>query len=281
MGDWYKHGVNIDSIAVDDRALQYGDGVFETLAVRDSHPRFWDSHIRRLGDACSRLGLSMPAVNILRRDLDRALAKTTVNTTFCTAKLIISAGGNQRGYRRPSSEHANSLIGVFPSQPLPEEFYRNGVAAFPCKTAISTQSALAGIKSLNRLDQVLGRVEWDTDEFFEGLMCDADTNLVCGTMTNLFFVRNNKIETPSLNRSGVAGVMRHRIIALLAENNIDCTEVFMPMSALEDVDEMFISNTQIGVLPVREFGDHRWPAGEATQSVMALLAYNQVPECRL
>lgn len=281
MGDWYKHGAKIDSVAVDDRALQYGDGVFETIAVRDGRPRFWDLHVKRLGKGCNRLGLAMPAVNILRRDLDRALAKTTANTTFCTAKLIISAGGDQRGYQRPPSEHPNSYIGIFPARPLPAGFYRTGVAAYPCKTAISTQAALAGIKSLNRLDQVLARSEWDTDEYFEGLMCDSDKNLVCGTMTNLFFVRNNKIETPSLSRSGVAGVMRQRIIALLAENNIGCTEVFIQASALDGVDEMFVSNSQIGVLPIRRFGSHRWPAGEATQSVMALLAYNLVPECRL
>ena len=55
MGDWYQHGIRIEAIPVDDRAFQYGDGVFETVAVRDASPRFWDLHMQRLASACARL----------------------------------------------------------------------------------------------------------------------------------------------------------------------------------------------------------------------------------
>ncbi|NNC77609.1 MAG: aminodeoxychorismate lyase [Woeseiaceae bacterium] len=279
MGDWYRHGEQIDSIPIDDRLAQYGDGVFETIAIRDSRPRFWESHVARLESACDRIGLAMPARNILRRDFDRVLARTTANTGFATAKIIVSAGGSQRGYRRPPAEYANTLIGVFAAHPLPANYYTDGVSVFRCATPVSIQPALAGIKSCNRLDQVVGRAEWESDEYFDGLMCDADRNLICGTMTNMFVVRNNQIETPSLARCGVAGIMRKRIIELLSKNKISCTEVTLQLQALEDVDEVFISNSQFGVLPVRRFDSFEWPAGEATRSVMALLAYNDVPEC--
>lgn len=280
MGDWYQHGIRIGNVPVDDRALQYGDGVFETIAVRDAIPRLWSLHMARLALACGRVGLAMPAPNILRRDLDNALARTTVNTGFCTAKLIISCGGDERGYRRPQLAAGNSRIGIFADTPLEEDIYSAGVQVRLCDTLVACQPQLAGIKSLNRLEQVLARNEWSDPRIFDGLMCDDDGNLVCGTRTNLFVVRENHIETPRLDRGGVAGVMRQRIIDLLGKNDIHVAEIAIGYEEIASFDEVFLSNSQIGVVPVRRCGDHAWAVGEATRSVMALLSYNSVPECR-
>lgn len=281
MNDWYQHGVKVESIAIDDRAVQYGDGVFETIAVRDGRPRFWELHMQRLRHACKHLELTMPAENILERDLESALARTSINTNFCTAKIIITAGSGQRGYRRPRATKANALIGIFNSAPLGRNAYQGGVATLLCTTIVASQPKLAGIKSLNRLEQIFARAEWDSDEFFEGLMADAGNRLICGTMTNMFAVRDNKISTPALDSAGVAGVMRQLVINLLADNGIECEETEISVSDLNKVDEVFISNSQIGVVPVRRCGKYQWPVGEATRSVMAMLAYNQVPECGL
>lgn len=279
MNDWYCNGAKIESIPINDRAVQYGDGVFETIAIRDGSPRFWDLHMQRLRHACEQLALAMPAESLLERDLDSALARTSTNTSFCTAKLIISAGQGRRGYRRPSPTNASALMGIFESAPLGRNAYQGGVAALLCTTIISSQPKLAGVKSLNRLDQIFARAEWDSDEFFEGLMHDSEKRLICGTMTNMFAVRNNEISTPSLRRAGVAGVMRQLIINQLADNDIECIETDIPVSALSEIDELFICNSQIGVMPVRRCGKHQWPVGEATRSVMAMLAYHEVPEC--
>lgn len=281
MSNWYRHGVKIESISISDRAVQYGDGVFETIAIRDSRPRFWDLHMQRLRHACTRMRLTMPADNILERDLETALARTSINTSFCTVKIILSAGTGQRGYRRPPAANTNTLMGVYEGAPLSRRTYQGGVATLLCTTIISSQPKLAGIKSLNRLDQIIARAEWDTDEFFEGLMHDTEDRLICGTMTNMFVVQDNRIATPALNRAGVAGVMRQLVINLLAKNDIECDETDICVSDLSGVDEVFISNTQIGVVPVRRCGELQWPVGEATRSVMAMLAYNQVPECSL
>lgn len=280
MGDWYQHGIRIDSVPVDDRAAQYGDGVFETIAVRDASPRFWNLHVTRLTLACDKLGLTMPAPNILLRDLENALARTTVNTGFCTAKLIISCGGTDRGYRRPAHTLVNSRIGIFADTPLAEETYSTGVPVHLCDTIVACQPHLAGVKSLNRLDQVLARSEWSDPDVFDGLMCDDDGNLTCGTRTNLFVVRENHIETPRLDRCGVAGIMRQCIMDLLGDNNIHVAEIAIGCEEIASFDEVFLSNSQIGVVPVRRCGDHTWVVGEATRSVMALLSYNGVPECR-
>lgn len=280
MGDWYQHGIRIDSVPVDDRAAQYGDGVFETIAVRDAAPRFWELHVRRLALDCEKVGLVMPPPSILLRDLENALARTTVNTGFCIAKLVISCGGSERGYQRAAGVPANSRIGIFADTPLPEDDYAAGVAVHLCDTIVASQPRLAGVKSLNRLDQVLARCEWSQPGIFDGLMCDDDGNLVCGTRTNLFIVRENHIETPQLDRCGVAGIMRRCIINLLGENNINVTEMVIGCEEIASFDELFLCNSQVGVVPVRRCGDYTWEVGEATRSVMALLSYNEVPECR-
>lgn len=279
MSDWFRHGRKIDSIPVDDRAVQYGDGVFETIAIRDGVPRLWDLHMERLRRGCDGLSLTMPAENLLERDLDKALSRTTVNTAYCTAKVILTAGGGQRGYRRPTPGDTNTLVGLFPARPLPPVVYRDGAVTRLTETRLSSQPKTAGLKTLNRLDQVLARAEWKDDTILDGLMQDGDGRLVCGTMSNVFVVRNNHIATPALKRCGVAGVMRRHIILGLGESAIDCDESDLTIDDLEAADEVFICNSQIGAVPVKRCEDFTWPVGECTRSVMALLAYRDVPEC--
>ncbi len=281
MSNWFRNGTSVDSIAIDDRAVQYGDGVFETVAIREGRPRLWDLHMRRLRHACTQLDLAMPPEGILAHDLERALARASMNTHHCTAKILISAGSGVRGYRRRPDTESIVLIGVFEAAPLDRCAYHEGVRTIRCKTRISAQPKLAGIKTLNRLDQVLASAEWDAVDIFEGLMLDADENLICGTKTNVFVVHDNRIQTPSLQQSGVAGIMRQHIIDLLADNGIDCAKTDVSPADLRSADEVFLSNSQIGVVPVRRCDDQVLSVGEATRSVMAMLAYKQVPECRL
>jgi 4-amino-4-deoxychorismate lyase len=280
VSDWFENGAPAATIPVDDRAVQYGDGVFETIAIRSGRPRYWGLHMARLADACRRLSLALPATSILERDFDRALTRTTVNIGFATAKIIVTAGVGQRGYARSRGAPVRALIGIFPNRPLDATLYADGVSVRLCDTPLATQPRTAGVKTLNRLDQVLAREEWRDPGIFEGLMCDADGRLVCGTMSNLFAVRDAQVATPRLSRAGVAGIMRRRIIDLLAANGIDCDERDMPKDELDDMHELFICNSQFGVLPVRRCGVRRFAVGEVTRSVMAMLADKEVPECR-
>ncbi len=279
MKEWFEHGSRVDSIPVDDRGLQYGDGLFETIAIRDARPRFWSAHVDRLTSGAERLGLTLPVANILQRDLERALALTTINTGFCTAKIVITAGVGPRGYRREAGRPTRTLVGVFDGAELPRDHYAEGVETVLCETPMSDQPLLAGLKTLNRLDQVLASREWESGDAFDGLMCDSAERLVCGTRTNLFLIRDNQIMTPALDRCGVAGIMRRQILDGLSGNQIECAVTDIPAAALDDADEVFVCNSQIGVLPVRRCGTRSWPVGEGTQSIMAMMAYNDVPEC--
>jgi len=218
---------------------------------------------------------------VLRRRLEVALRESDHNTAFCTAKLIVTAGPSQRGYGRSMPTEAAMYVGVYPGVPLNKQAYDKGVAAIMCETRLATGSSLAGLKTLNRIEQVLARSECLATGAFEGFTRDADDRLICGTMSNVFIVRDKSIRTPSLERCGVAGTMRRHVIETLAVEEYDVETADLLEDDLATANEVFISNSQIGVVPVHRCGGHKWSVGETTMKVMALLANGGIDECRL
>ena len=279
MSEWFLGGQAIDSIAADDRAALYGDGVFETIAIRSGEPRFWSAHCARLLLGCERLGVSSPAPDSLRKELDAAIERSTVSVEFATAKLIVSAGRGLRGYQRGLPATPIIRVGVFASNPLPVERYRDGIDARICATRLAVQPQLAGIKSLNRLEQVLARSEWDDADIFEGLTLDTAGRLICGTMSNVFIATQSRLLTPAITRCGVSGIMRSHVIGLLQADDLDCVVRDVQRDELFTADEVFLTNSQFGVVPVRRCADQHWEVGAMTRRAQVLAAANGVPEC--
>ena len=280
MSDWFSDGAPIEAIAADDRAAQYGDGLFETIAIRDGAPRFWDAHVARLQTGAARLGLACPPADVLGRELDAAIDHSGVDGNFATAKLILSAGHGPRGYQRAADAKAVLRVGIFAARPLPAANYRDGVEVRLCTLRLAVQPQLAGLKTLNRLEQVLARAEWQDDRIFEGLMLDTGGQLICGTMSNVFIATESAYVTPAITRCGVSGIMRGRVIAWLQSAGIDCEVRDVGIDELFGADEIFLSNSQSGVIPVRRCGQHEWTVGAGTRQAQALAAANGVPECR-
>ena len=279
MSTWFCNGQAIDAISTDDRAAQYGDGLFETIAIRDGSPRFWSAHIARLQLGCSRLGIACPSDDSLRADLESALRLTSVSAEYATAKLLVSAGTGPRGYQRLADSPAIARIGVFAAGALPAAQYREGVATRLCATRLATQPQLAGIKSLNRLEQVLARSEWSDPGIFEGLMLDTDKRLICGTMSNVFIATQSFLATPAITRCGISGIMRSHVLRLLQDAGIDCVVRDVQVGELASADEVFLTNSQFGILPLRQCADLQWSVGAITQQAQKLAAANGVPEC--
>ena len=131
-------------------------------------------------------------------------------------------------------------------------------------------------KALNRLEQVLARSECAPTGAFEGLTLDAEGRLICGTMSNVFLVRDNALVTPSLHRCGVEGVMRELVLETCG--NVEIGD--LSLDDLESADEVFITNSQIGAVPVYRCDDYRWSVGPVTRRVMRRLADAGIEECR-
>ena len=186
-----------------------------------------------------------------------------------------------RGYGRTGVAAPAVLFGAFPAAPPPIDSYRDGIEIGLCQTRLGVNSAVSGLKTLNRLEQVLARSEVIDTDVFEGLTMDADDNLICGTMSNVFIVTNQSISTPSLDRCGVEGVMRRHVIESLKGQGIATEIRTIDMTELREADEVFITNSQFGVMPVRRCTTTRWTSFNVTRNVMNILANNGIAECRL
>ncbi len=278
MSNWYKDGEVLHHIPIDDRGFQYGDGLFETIAIRAGTARLWPLHMQRLARGCESLGFQVPEERRLIEGLKQAMRHSEASHNYGTVKIVLTAGSGQRGYGRVRCVTPSVYFGADSSSARPAAFYRDGIVVAMCKTRLAVNSPLAGLKTLNRLEQVLARSEFDGCEQFEGLTMDTDDNIICGTMSNVFFVTDSTISTPSLRRCGIEGVMRRHIIETLNKRGLATQLLSLRRDNLHRVDEVFVANSQFGVLPVRSCAEISWPVGPVTRSVMSALAANGVTE---
>ena len=157
--------------------------------------------------------------------------------------------------------------------PLPER--APDVAVSISKLRLAIQPALAGIKHLNRLDNVLARNEWHDAQIAEGLMCDDLGFVIEGTMSNLFAVQNNALYTPVLKKSGIEGVIRNRIIELAKASNILVQQVAITPVQLFQMNEVFLTNSLIGIWPVMQIDKQVFIKGPVTRMLMENLDMEQ------
>lgn len=275
--DWFLDGAEVDSVPVSDRGFQYGDGLFETIAVRGGGPRFLDEHLQRLTSGLERLGIEPDAAVGLADEVRRVVA----GCAHGIAKVIVTRGSGPRGYRSPPDAVPRRLVGVVPSEPVPRGNYDPGIALRICRTPIGARPATAGMKTLGRLDQIIARDEWRDPDVAEGLMLDARGRIVCGTMTNFFCVRDERLLTPSLAEAGVAGIMRRIVIEQAPMAGFDVSKATLRIEDIRDEDELFVTNSQIGIWPVRRFGERALGRAERTRRLMERLASIGVEECAL
>jgi len=272
---WLINGVAGDSISVSDRGLSYGDGLFETIAVRAGQCRFLDAHLDRLAAGCARLGI--PAGD--RLQLITELNQLVGTTVHATAKIIVTRGMGPRGYRPPVECSPTRIVGVQITQPAVPA--ATNVRIRYCDTLISRNPALAGLKTLNRLEQVLARAEWDDRGIEEGLMLNDRGEVVCGTMSNLFFTRVGILITPPLNECGVGGIMRQAAMQVAQSMGIEVQERIVNKADLKSADDVFLSNALIGIRPVAELAGINYQRSDVTKRIMQGLFDMGVVECGL
>jgi len=235
-------------ITVLDRGLAYGDGLFETMLVREGRPCLWEQHAERLLRGCQRLRIPEPDMTKLERE---ALA-VCAGSDEAVLKLILTRGTGGRGYRAavdPSPWHGFSL---HPRPDYPEAFRSEGIKVRVCDMQLARNPDLAGIKHLNRLEQVLARNEW-IDDFQEGLMLDTESNVIEGTMSNLFLITQKGLVTADLSQCGIEGIIRQRIMAWAQQQDIPCyLNKYLRLEDVFSAKALFICNSVIGIWPVRQ-----------------------------
>ena len=245
------NGEEKNCINVSDRGLQFGDGLFETMSVRNGKIRFLQLHLERLHCGCERLAI-LPPDNIL---LKRELAQISAVQIDGVIKLVLTRGDSPRGYRYTKDIRSNRIITHSERPTIAPDNALSGVRIKFCLTRIARNPLLAGIKHLNRLENVIARAEWQDESIAEGLLCDTEGYVVEGTMSNLFFIKNNELITPTLEYSGVNGIVRKRILQYAKDLNINCIQKSFTVDELSSFDAGFVCNSIIGIWPIRELID--------------------------
>lgn len=237
------------AIAADDRGLQYGDGLFETALLIDGRVRFLDDHLERLFRGCQRLGIRAPD----RQTLSDEITQVCAAANRGVLKIIVTRGAGGRGYRPPAAA-ATRIVALHPLKETPQ----HALKLRWCETRLGRNARLAGIKHLNRLEQVLAQGEWREGEFDEGLMMDTEGELVCATAGNVFAVRDGALITPDLRFCGVQGVMRAQVIKVASKLGLAVSEEPLWPHDLEAASEIFITNAVRGIRSATSLDSLQW-----------------------
>ncbi|ALM52176.1 aminodeoxychorismate lyase [Halomonas huangheensis] len=252
--------MNQTQLPLDDRGLAYGDGLFETVLVRDGQPQLWEYHLARLRRGCQVLGMVPPPeaeLNHLPAQLSDGLR---------VLKLIYTRGSGGRGYAPPVS--AEPRLVWQSSDFAPDRQRWQGVSVRLCRTRLARQPLLAGIKHMARLENVLARGEWQDSRVAEGLMMDIEGLVVEATSMNVFWSPQAStalpVFTPPLDQCGVAGTLRQALMdsAMVEEHSLTagrlahCAALWVgnsvqgiwPVTRLEDADGRELGRWQVGQL---------------------------------
>lgn len=265
MASFLVNGRPGRSVDADDRGLMYGDGVFRTLVARAGRPLNWAIHHRLLARDCARLSLPCPDEALLLEEIGRVAPGDAV------VKVIVSRGASGRGYAFGEDARATRIVAGWPGLPAAPEDARDGVRVRRCDLVLAMQPRLAGVKSLNRLENVLARAEWRDPAIREGLLADAEGRLVEATASNVFLARGGTLLTPALTRCGVEGAQRERVLALARAESIPFEVRDVAFGELEGADEVFLTNSVIGVWPVVALGERRWAPGDLARRFQRLI----------
>jgi 4-amino-4-deoxychorismate lyase len=258
-------GAPAASVSVLDRAFHYGDGLFETVACRAGRARLLPMHVERLLSGCQRLGISGVEADTVRGEIE-SLARGAGDSIV---KLIVTRGDMQaRGYAPAGSEKARRIAMRYPWPAEDPQPARVRTA----QMRLGENPALAGLKHLNRLEQVLARAEVRGTSESDLLLFSGSGQLVSGTMSNVFIVQDSRLITPRLDTCGVAGVMRRFVMQQARAAGIAVEERSIEASEVASATEMFFTNARLGVQPIVVLDGRTLSVGRLTEHLQTLIA---------
>lgn len=255
------NGLEQDTLPASDRATQFGDGCFTTARIADGDVCLLDAHLRRLQTACEALLLPFTQWDTLRQEMCH-LASGKQSGVL---KVIISRGSGGRGYSAASCLNPTRILFTSAYPAHYARWREEGVTLTLSPLRLGRNAMLAGIKHLNRLEQVLIRTHLEQTDADEALVLDSEGVITECCAANLFWRQGNDVFTPSLEQAGVNGIMRQFCLQQLAHSGFRVVEVSAGEAALQTADEVIICNALMPVVPVRAYGQHRWASRELFQ----------------
>ncbi|WP_018150029.1 aminodeoxychorismate lyase [Leeia oryzae] len=245
------NGVSTDQISVADRGFMYGDGVFRTLKAVQGRLASWSRHYDKLASDAARLGIPCPDVSVWEGDI-RQLMQSEAELQDCVVKLTLTRGIGPRGYAVPAECTPTRVVQLSPLIPPDAALYADGCLVGVSNVVMGSQPQLAGIKHLNRLENVLARTAMAGTGFFDALMLDEHGWVIEGIQTNVLLeMRDGRWLTPDLQRCGVAGITRDLIMQNARAQGVEILVSKVSMTDIHAASHIWLTNSLIGALPVR------------------------------
>ncbi|MTD25416.1 aminodeoxychorismate lyase [Erwinia sorbitola] len=242
----WVNGEMRDSIEARDRAVQFGDGCFTTARVHQGRVQRIEAHLKRLQQACERLKID--GVDWRRLENEMSFAATTRSDGVL--KVILTRGSGGRGYSATGCAAPARIMSISDYPAHYHSLRQTGVRLALSSVRLGKNPQLAGIKHLNRLEQVLIRTELEQTGADEALVLDSDALLVECCAANLFWRTGNQVFTPDLSASGVNGIQRQWVMQQVVQSGFTLKEVRVGIDALAAAEEVLITNALMPVLPV-------------------------------
>jgi 4-amino-4-deoxychorismate lyase len=251
------NGKTLAQLDTNDRGLAYGDGLFTTAKIVNGRIELVNQHVKRLIDGCDKLNITLSSL-FVHDEFVKQLKYIAKEYTLAVLKVIITAGAGGRGYSRIglNDSHSNVVIMVFDYPTHYDEQAKSGITLGTSEQKMGVTPMLAGIKHLNRLEQVMLKRELDSRIEDDFVVMNVDEQVIEATSANLFYWLNNRLYTPDVSMSGVDGVMRQFIMNNYPKYfNSEVSVLKTSLAQLEQADAIFICNSIAGVMPVREFNN--------------------------
>lgn len=241
------NGARTGMLPVNDRGVQYGDGCFTTARIIDGQIVFPERHLERLKQACQKLSIPFEQWTLLADEMQQ-MARTQSSGVL---KVMLTRGTGGRGYSGASCHSPTRIISISPYPTHYERWRTEGITLALSPVRLGRNPMLAGIKHLNRLEQVLIRSHLEQTNADEALVLDSEGWVTECCAANLFWRKENVVYTPRLDQAGVNGIMRQFCLQSLAQSPFQVVEVYAGEDALMQADEMVICNALMPVIPVR------------------------------
>lgn len=236
-----------EQIDASDRAIAYGDGCFTTIAKVSGVIQLLDDHMQRLQLACQILDIHFSDWATLKRQIvDVSEAERNI-----VIKVIVSRGSGGRGYSPIGADKPITILSLHQIPVHYNDWRESGIRLGLSQVRLAKQSALHGVKHLNRLEQVLAKQHTD-NTVNDVLVCDTDNMIVETSAANIFWQVESQWFTPDLSESGVEGVMRNYFLSVLSQNGIRVQVVRAHYTMLKYASSIFICNSLMIMVPVRE-----------------------------
>ena len=243
------NGQDQSSIAISDRGVAYGDGIFTTATIYQGQIQFLTSHINRLIEGCQYLKIQFPQPQLLINEI----VDIAQHYSSAVLKIIITAGSGGRGYSRQGVGESQVIVSVHDFPAHYQRWSTQGISLINGQIKLGLNPLLKGLKHLNRLEQVLIRDELDNAPADDLLVCDLNDFVVETSSANVFWMRADKVYTPVLNDAGIKGIYRKNILAF----DPSIQQVKEKLVELNDITAMFICNSVMGIVPVYQWNNKK------------------------